>query len=103
MAKVKLKGQATDEQIKTWKDEHEQVFQVIVEESVAYLKKPNRRILSLAMKAAEKNSMRFNETLLNNCWLGGDETIKSDDDKFLAVSSQLDVIVEQKEAEIKEL
>ena len=36
-----------------------------------------------------------------DCWLGGDETIKTDDAKFLGVSSVLTELIEVKEAELK--
>ena len=41
--------------------------------------------------------------LLNNCWLEGDEIIKTDDALFLGVSAQLAEIIEIKEATLKKL
>jgi hypothetical protein len=49
------------------------------------------------------NPVRANEALLQNCWLGGDESIKTDDDKFFGVSAKLNEIVEIKDAEIVKL
>ena len=47
--------------------------------------------------------MKYNEILLNNCWLAGDEEIKTDDALFLGVSTKLGELVEVKEAELKKL
>lgn len=47
--------------------------------------------------------MKYNEFLLNNCWLEGDEIIKTDDALFLGVSAQLAEIIEMKEATLKKL
>ncbi len=47
--------------------------------------------------------MKYNEVLLENCWLDGDEEIKKDDSLFLGVSSHLAEIIEIKTAEIKKL
>ena len=101
MAK-ELIGQATPEQITKWKKLHGDIFQVVVDGSVCYVKKPNRATIS-HMATLANNPIRANEVLLNDTWLGGDATIKTDDDKFLGVSSQLAAIVEIKEAELKKL
>ena len=47
--------------------------------------------------------MKYNEILLNNCWIAGDEEIKKDDALFLGVSAKLADLIEVKEAELKKL
>lgn len=98
----KLVGQVDQEQINKWKALHKDVYAVTVDGSICYLKKPTRATIS-HMATLSTNPIRANEVLLNDTWLGGDETIKTDDDKFLGVTSQLATIVEIKEAEIKKL
>lgn len=98
----KLVGQVDQEQINKWKAIHKDVYAVTVDGSICYLKKPNRTTIG-HMATFGNNPMRANEVLLNDTWLGGDEAIKVDDDKFLGVTSQLATIVEIKEAEIKKL
>jgi len=97
-----LTGKATADQVKEWKKKHGDVFEVAVGNSVCYLKKPDRKIMGYVATLA-KNPIRANEVLLDNCWLGGDERIKTDDELFLGVSGKLTEIVEVKEAEIKKL
>ncbi|HOI32012.1 MAG: hypothetical protein PHG67_06180 [Bacteroidales bacterium] len=98
-----LKGQATPEQIEAWKKKHGKVFAVKVDGHIGYLKKPDRRILSYATLAGSTDPIKFNETMLNNCWLGGSEAIKTDDDLFLGVSGKLAELIQVKEAELVNL
>ena len=52
---------------------------------------------------SQDRPLKFNETLLRECWLGGSEAIRNDDDKFLAAGGILDRIVEIKTAELEKL
>jgi len=70
---------------------------------VAYLKKPNRKALGAAAVVGKADPMKYNEILLNNCWIEGDEKIKTDDSLFLGVSAQLAELIEIKEASLKKL
>jgi hypothetical protein len=97
------KGQATPEQIAVWKNLHGEVFEVRVDDSVAYLKKPDRAAIKAMAACAQSDPIRSSEVLLENCWLGGDETVKTDNGKFLAVSGTLSQLVEVKTAELKKL
>ena len=40
-----LVGQATPEQIEAWKKQHGNVYTVVVDGSIGYLKKPSRKAL----------------------------------------------------------
>ena len=64
---------------------------------------PSRQALSAAAVVGKNDPMKYNEILLNNCWLDGDEEIKTDDSLFLGVSAKLGELVEVKEAELKKL
>ena len=93
----------TEEQIEAWKKKHGSVYSVTVDSKTAYLKKPDRKALSAAAVLRTTDPMKYNEVLLNNCWLGGDEEIKTNDELFLGVSSKLADLIEIKEAELKKL
>jgi len=97
-----LKGTVSAEVISEWKKKHGDIFKADVDGSVCYLKKPDRKTMSYVATLGN-NPIRANEVLLENCWLGGDECIKSDDDKFFGVSAKLNEIVAIKEAEITKL
>ena len=105
MAKEKkpLIGQATPEQIAAWKEEHEDIFAIRVEDHICYLKKPSRRIVSAASVAGRVDPLKFNATLLRECWLGGSDAIMKDDDLFLAAGGVLSDLIQVKEAELEKL
>ena len=93
----------TKEQIKQWKAKYNEVFVLRVDDKVAYLRTPDRATLSYASTLATKDPMKFNEAILTNCWLGGDEEIKTDDALFLSASSKLGELIQIKEATLEKL
>ena len=93
----------TKEQIKQWKAKYKEVFVLRVDDKVAYLRTPDRATLSYASTLATKDPMKFNEAILTNCWLGGDEEIKTDDTLFLSASSKLGELIQIKEATLEKL
>lgn len=92
-----------EQKISEWKAKHGDVFQVEVEGRVAYLKRPDRKVLGAAAVTGKSDPMKYNEVILNNCWLEGDEEIRTNDAMFLGVSAQLAEIIEIKEATLKKL
>ena len=62
-----------------------------------------RKTLSFASTIGTKDPMKFNEIILTNCWLGGDEELKTNDDYFLAVSGTLSQLIVIKEAQLEKL
>ena len=95
--------EATKEQIAEWKKKYGEVFKVEVEDKKCFLHKPDRKTLSYATSIATKDPIKFNEIILNGCWIAGDEEIKSDDRLFLSVSSQLAELIQVKEATLVKL
>lgn len=103
MSKTEFIGQATPEQIQAWKDEQGDVYAIKAEGHICYLHKPSRKAISYASVAGKTDPLKFNEVLMRECWLGGSEAIRRNDDLFLAASGVLDQIVEVKEAELEKL
>ena len=98
-----LVGQATVAESDEWKKRHGDIYAIKVDGHVCYLRKPTRRDLSFASSAGKKDPLKFNETLLRDCWLGGSEAIRRDDDKFMGASGVLDKIIPDAEAELEKL
>ena len=90
-------------QINEWKAKHGEVFLITVEDKEAYLRKPDRTVLAYAMQQGQKSPLKMSEVLMNQCWLGGDEEMKTDDDLFIAASTKLDALVQIKDASLKKL
>ena len=93
----------TKEQIEEWKKQYNDIYVLNIEDKKAYLRTPDRQTLSCASTLATKDPLKFNEVVLNNCWLGGDEEIKTNDELFLAVSSKLPDLIQIKEATLEKL
>lgn len=93
----------TENQIKSWKKEHGEVFRFDVGKKVCYLKKPSRNALSYASMAAQTDPLKYNEFILEDCWLAGDEEIKTDNGLFLSIGQKLPLLIEMVEVEMVKL
>jgi len=103
MEKENSKIEVTPEQIGEWKKKHGNVFEIEVDGHRCYLRKPTRSELGYASVASKQNPLKYNESILKSCWLGGDEAIRSDDSLFLSAGAVLGEIIEIKDAELKKL
>ena len=108
MAKKKIIGQATAEQIKECKDRYGYLLYFKVDDDndvthICYLRTPKQKDLSAASVASKVDPLKFNEVILRQCWLGGDEAIRIDDRMFLSVSGKIPDIIEVAEAELEKL
>jgi len=98
-----LSGEVSLEQVAMWKNAYRDVFEVKASGKVCYLKRPDRRTLQAADAVGSSDPMRYNEILLDNCWLGGDSEIKTNDLYFLETVPVLAELVDFGRAEIKKL
>lgn len=94
--------QITEKQIQEWKAKHGEVYCITVEDKTGYLRRPDRKILSAANNYAN-DSIKYNEFVLKNCWLGGDVVLMDEDVYFFAVCKKLGELIEVKEAELKKI
>jgi hypothetical protein len=103
MAKKENITNPTPEQIEAWKQKYGKVFELDVDGKKAYLRKPDRKIIGFVTTVAKTNPIEMSELLLENCWLGGDEEIKTNDDMFLSAAGVLGELMQVKVAELKNL
>jgi len=96
-------AEVTNEQVEAWKAKHGNVYKIEVEGRTAFVKEPDRKALSYAGSVGSKDPIKFNEIILNSCWLGGDEEIKTNDSLFLGVGAVLGEIIKVSEATIVKL
>jgi hypothetical protein len=94
---------ATKEQINKWKHQYGEVFEVTIDDATCFLKKPDRKTLSLANTLGQHDAMKFNEVMLENCWIDGDNKIKEDNEYFFAAIEKLTELIQVKEATLKKL
>ena len=88
-------------------EEHVEEFQetmreIEVSEQVkCWLKVPGRKVIGMATSLAGKDTVKFGEIIIKNCWLGGDMRIQDNDELFLSANSILGNIIKIKTAELK--
>jgi len=94
-----------EQKILGWKEKYPKgVFVYETEDGkTCYLHAPERKALSAAAVVGKNDPLKYNEILLNNCWLEGDEAIKKEDKYFLGISGKLAELVEIAEGELKKL
>ncbi len=109
-AKIKYVGELEEDELKKLKREHTTLYRIDVpvnddgsEIAVCYLKKPDRPTLAAAMKYTSSDPMKMNEILCTNCWVAGDERIKTVDELFMSASTKLSETFKIRESEIKEV
>lgn len=91
-------------QIQAWKAEHGEIFYFKVgPDKECYLKKPSRQIVSYASASATEDPMRYNEVILEDCWLAGHEEIKTDAGLFISISQHITSIIGIVEVEMVKL
>ncbi len=69
----------------------------------AYLHAPDRAVIGAAIVESHGDPIRHNEFVLNNCWIEGDECLRTEDRYFLSLQGFLDSMVETVRGELKKL
>lgn len=95
----------TQSQIEDWKKKHGEIIQYTVEDKEAYFRKPTRQEMSYAAVSSNqmKDALKYTETLMRSCFLGGDTEILEKDEYFLGAAPVIDALTEVKAGEIKKL
>lgn len=89
--------------IDEWKEQYDAVFRIGPTEQgfVAYARNATRQEISFC--STIKDPVRFNEALLNKCWLDGDEEIKSKDSIFMGLAGQIAQLMHSEEVKMEKL
>ena len=97
--------QITQTQIEDWKKKHGDVVSYTVDDKVGYFRKPTRQEISYASVASSqgKDAIKYSETLMNSCWLGGDREILDKDEYFIGAMGVIEALTEVKVGEVKKL
>ncbi len=110
-SKVKtLPGGVTQEQIDDWKEQHEGVYIVEAykpsgEKLTGYVHDVNSRKLrkSILRNIGMGDAQTGGELVIKNCWLGGDEAIKTDQKLFEAAALAAIEALDMREATARRL
>lgn len=97
----KLKGQATAEQVAKWKEEHGQVFKYECDGKVCYLRSVDRNTYSLAASKVATSPAKFNEIVIQNIWLGGDEDLRKQDSYYFGLIDFVEELMAKKKGSLE--
>lgn len=97
--------EVTPTMIDIWKKQHGEVISYSVEDKVGYFRKPTRQEISYASVASNqmKDVIKYSETLMTACWLGGDKEILEKDEYFMGAMAIIETLAEVKTGEVKKL
>lgn len=93
--------EVTPEMVAEWKSKYGDVFVIESEGRKAWIRRPDRKVISAAAVNAGADLLKNRELILRNCWLGGDMALQNNDRYFLAIASQIEAIIEIAEVAIK--
>ncbi len=102
-------GGVSEDAIAIWKKQHRKVYEIAVPDAdtgetfVGYFHHPDMETMSLVNKIMKTDEIKSAETLFKRCWLGGDETMKTDAGISIAAIGQLHGIVNRYQGTIKNL
>lgn len=90
-----------EKQISDWKEQYGTIYELPVEDKVAYLREPKMKDFKRAFTAMQNSGdLAFGEEMINVLFIGGDEEIKTNDDYFLPARKEIKEFFNFDEAEI---
>lgn len=96
--------EVTQDLIESWKEQYGAITKIAIEDKAAYFKMPDRKTLSFATVAGgTKDPFKFNEIILESCFIGGDRELIESDEYFLTMSGQVSELIQIKTAELTKL
>lgn len=102
-AKPTLIGEVDQTQIDAWKKLHGKVYTYKCDGRICYLKPVGRDAYSLATSKISTSPAKYNETIIEQCWLGGDDTLRTQDNYYFGLKDITDELMDKKAGELGEL
>lgn len=98
-----LTGVVTAEQIAEWKKKHGKVFTYTVDGKICYFRSVDRNTYSAAAsKITSAGPAKFNEVVIENIWLAGDEAIRKEDKYFFGLIEHIETMMDKQKGELGE-
>lgn len=94
----------TKEQIKGYKTKHGKVFRYKSKDGKScILKAPDLEVIDACRVIANGSSVKFDKAMVDNCWIDGDEDIRTVSKYQLGLFDWLGGIIEKVDGELEEL
>lgn len=103
MAKTSTKETITPDRIEMLKKKHGDIFEYEADGMSCILKRSSRTVISAASTIGASDPLKFAEVVLENCWVEGNDTLRTDDRYFLGLQQQINQLVEIKVGKLKKL
>lgn len=104
MEKKTKKGYApTPEEIAKLKKENGALYGYEVDGLSCILRQPSRKVIEAASVLGQDAPFKFAEVVIQNCWVAGDEELRTEDRYFMGLAQKINEIVEIKVGEVKKL
>lgn len=106
MEQIKPFDAITPDNIQDWKAKYGDVLkEVTIGQSKFVIKQPTRRVMDLmAQHGTNKDIVAANNTLINNCVLGGDmNEMEQDGNIYTSLLEELSHLLEKKKVSVKKL
>lgn len=94
----------TKEQIKKYKDEHGTLYRYTADDGKScLLRSPDLNILDACRTVSGGSSIKFDQALVENCWVDGDEELKTVDKYQMGLFDWLGSIIQKVDGQLEEL
>lgn len=91
-------------QIESWKKQYGKIFGYKSEDGkMGVFRTPDLIILDLCATIAKGSNIKYTQALIENCWLGGDEELKTDTKYILGLKDWSAELIEVVSGELSEL
>jgi len=98
-----LKGAATAEQIAQWQEKYGKIFEYQIDDKICYLRPVDRNTYSAAAAKVSTSPAKFNEVVIDNIWLGGDESIRKEDQYYFGLIDYVEELMAKKKGTLRTL
>lgn len=101
---IKRNMELTSEQINSYKAKHGKVFKYKSKDGkMCLLKSPDLNVIDACRTISGGSSVKFDKALVDNCWIDGDEELRTETKYQLGLFDWLGGIIEKVDGELEEL
>ena len=103
MAKPIING-VSKEQVAIWKKQYDGVFKYTASDGKScYLRNPDLDVLDACRTISAGSSIKFDKAMVDNCWLAGDEELRTVDKYKMGLYEWLGGIIKKVSGKLEEL